>query len=103
MTPVFDRQWDSTGLSDNDLKQLQSILLENPLAGDIIIGTGGARKIRFALSGTGKSGGLRVIYADMAHTQRTYLLLCYPKSKQDDLTPAQKKQITAAIKLLKGE
>ena len=54
MTPVFDRQWDDVGLSDNDLRQLQSSLLKNPSLGDIIQGTGGARKIRFAYSGKGK-------------------------------------------------
>ena len=75
------------GLSDEELREFQNILLENPFAGSLIQGTGGARKIRFALSGSGKSRGLRVIYFDITHLRIIYLIICYPKSKQDDLTP----------------
>jgi hypothetical protein len=43
--PEFDRQWQKLGLGDDELRQLQKILLENPKAGDIIKGTKGLRKI----------------------------------------------------------
>ena len=103
MTTVYDKLWDRLGLTDEDLGELQSVLLKNPASGDIIQGTGGARKIRFALLNIGKSGGIRVIYIDLAHKAHTHLLLSYPKSKQDDLTEDQKKQLKQAIKILKGE
>jgi hypothetical protein len=102
-TPVYDKLWNDLGLTDDDLCDLQNILLSNPQAGDIIEGAGGATKIRYALKSKGKSGGVRVIYADLAHKERLYLLLCYSKSKQDDLTTQQKKQLKALIKTLKGE
>jgi len=102
MTPVFDRLWEELGLGDNELRVLQSQLVENPLSGDIIKETSGARKARFALSNTGKSGGLRIIYLDISHVQKLFLLLCYPKSKQDNLTPEQKKQIKKIVEALKG-
>jgi len=102
MTPVFDKLWGEMGLDDEDLRSLQSHLIENPYWGDIMRETGGARKVRFALSNIGKSGGIRVIYLDITHLQKMFLLLCYPKSKQDDLTPQQKKQIREAVELLKG-
>ena len=76
--------------------------MTNPTAGDIIRGTGGARKTRFALLDAGKSGGIRVIYLDVAHKKQTYLLLCYPKSQQDDLSQEQKKQVKALVEALKG-
>ena len=101
MTPVFDRLWGSSGLTDENLRELQNILLENPFSGDLIKGTGGARKIRFAFSGKGKSSGMRVLYIDLTHLRQTYLILCYPKSEQDDLTEEQKKQVKALIKELK--
>ena len=103
MTPVFDKLWDNMGLADEDLRKLQSVLMETPEMGDIIKGTGGARKIRIALSGTGKSGGARAIYIDIVHLKQMYLILCYSKSEQDDLTTEQKKQAKAFIKKLKGE
>ena len=63
---IFDKRWKELGLSDDDLRDLQNILLVNPKAGKVIEGTGGAAKIRYAISGKGKSGGARVIYADIA-------------------------------------
>ncbi|MCL2353073.1 MAG: type II toxin-antitoxin system RelE/ParE family toxin [Defluviitaleaceae bacterium] len=101
MTKTFDKLWSSLALNDEDLRQLQNMLLKNPLIGDIIQGTGGARKIRSALPHTGKSGGIRIIYFDMIHLGKLLLILCYPKSKQDDLSQEQKSQIRAAIEALK--
>ena len=66
MMPEFDRQWQKMGLGDNDLRQLQETLLENPKAGDVIRGTKGLRKIRIAFEGQGKSGSGRVAYVDFA-------------------------------------
>ena len=101
MTPVFDMRWDKLGLTDDDLIDFQNLLMKNPFAGDIIQESGGARKIRFAFSDSGKSGGVRVIYVDFTHLDRTFLLLCYAKKDDDDLTAQQKKQLKTAIKELK--
>jgi len=60
-TSIFTRQWKELGLDDDNLSKLQSHLMKNPYAGDIIVGTGGARKIRFALPHGGKSGGSRIV------------------------------------------
>ncbi len=48
-------------LSDDDYRKLQSYLLQKPDAGDLVKGSGGVRKVRWASSGKGKSGGLRVL------------------------------------------
>lgn len=45
----------------DEIDDLVSYLGANPAAGDVIVGTGGARKVRFAKRGGGKSGGYRVI------------------------------------------
>jgi hypothetical protein len=58
----------------------------DPARGDLIKGGGGIRKMRFAVSGRGKSGGVRVIYYWAKPRDRIYLLLIYPKSRRDDLT-----------------
>ena len=49
-------------LTDDEYRALQSALVVNPEAGAVIVGTGGARKVRWAREGRGKSGGVRVIY-----------------------------------------
>jgi len=100
---IFDKRWEELGLSDDDLRDLQNILLVNPKAGKIIEGTGGAAKIRYAILGKGKSGGVRVIYADIESKGQLGLLICYSKSKQDNLTQEQKKQLKVLIRIMKGE
>jgi hypothetical protein len=100
---MFVRLWDSMNLDDDAMREIQAELLANPHLGDIIVGAGGARKARFALPNMGKSGGIRVIYFDKTHKQKLYLMICYPKGKQEDLTPEQKKKLKKAIETLKGE
>lgn len=78
------------GLDDSYLKLLENILLENPKIGDVIPGTGGARKLRIQLEGRGKSSGGRVIYIDVFEKEKLYLLFAYPKNVQDNLTDGKK-------------
>lgn len=102
-TQPFRKSWAAMGLNNEDLKALENILLENPQTGDVIQGTGGARKIRFQLYGQGKRGGARVIYIDIFEKERLYLLFAYPKNVQTDLTDEQKKAIKNIIELIKKE
>lgn len=87
-TSVFRKEVDKL-LSLEELKQLQIKLLLHPYSGDIIQRTGGLRKMRWAKEGIGKSGGLRIIYYPDLKRYQIFLLLIYPKSKQDRLTPEQ--------------
>ena len=91
------------GLNDSDLKTLEMRLLENPQIGDVIQGTGGARKLRIQLEGRGKSGGGRVIYLDVYEKERLYFLFAYPKNVQENLTNEQKEIIKSMIELIKKE
>ncbi len=49
-------------LSDDEYRSLQAYLLQKPDVGDIVKDSGGVRKVRWASSGKGKSGGVRAIY-----------------------------------------
>ena len=103
-TAPFRNCWKAMGLSDRDLLALERILLENPRKGDVIEGTGGARKLRIQLDNNhGKSSGGRIIYLDVFEKERLYLLFAYPKNVQENLTPDQKKKIAAMISLIKEE
>jgi len=84
-------------LNDTDLVQLEEILLENPQKGDVIEGTGGARKLRIQIGNHGKSGGGRVIYLDVLEREHLYLLFAYPKNVQNDLTADQKKRFAILL------
>ena len=81
--------------SDEDLRLLQSHLVARPDAGDIIPGSRGLRKLRWAVSGRGKRGGARVIYCWVVADD---LIYAYAKSVRDDLTP---EQINTPSKLMK--
>jgi len=76
-------------LSDNEYSELQQALVINPSAGVVIPGGGGLRKLRWAVSGKGKSGGLRIIYYWHVGNDRIYMLFVYKKSEQADLTNKQ--------------
>ena len=101
-TAPFRSCWSAMGLSDDDLPILEEILLENPQKGDVIEGTGGARKLRISLNDNrGKSGGGRVIYIDIFEKERIYLLFAYPKNVQENLSAEQKKAIKKLIDEIK--
>jgi hypothetical protein len=100
MMPEFDRQWQKMGLGDNELRQLQETLLENPKAGDVIRGTKGLRKIRIAFEGQGKSGSGRVAYVDFALYETIYLITACPKKEKDNLSKAERNAIAKTISRL---
>ena len=91
-TPVFTRRVQEH-LSDDEYAALQLFLVERPDAGKIIKHSGGIRKVRWAGSGRGKRGGLRVIYYWWVAKDRVSMLTVYAKNKRDDLTPEQLKQL----------
>ena len=66
-------------------------LLLRPECGTLIRGSGGLRKVRWTVPGRGKRGGVRVIYYWAKAEDVIYMLLIYPKSRQEDLTPRQLK------------
>lgn len=103
LTAGFERSWANLGLGDDELSALQTLLIEDPEAGAVIQGTGGARKIRIPLEGRGRSGGGRVIYVDVVVHEKIYLLLAYPKNVQSDLTPEQTKIVRKLVKMIKEE
>jgi mRNA-degrading endonuclease RelE of RelBE toxin-antitoxin system len=76
-------------LDDEQYRRLQIALMLRPEQGPVIRASGGLRKVRWATPGSGKRGGLRVIYY-WAPVQRTfYMLYAYSKTEHGDLTPAQ--------------
>lgn len=102
-TKPFLACWKAMGLDNESLKELEKILLKDPKIGDVIQGTGGARKLRIQLDGRGKSGGGRVIYLDIFEKGKLYLLFAYPKNVQENLTEEQKQAIKKLVDAIKKE
>lgn len=101
--PMFMKKWQALGLTDENLRELQSTLLKNPKAGDVIQGTGGLRKIRVSMEnlGKGKRGGARVLYIDIELNECIYFINVYSKDEKDDLTEDEKKAFKAIVNFLK--
>jgi hypothetical protein len=87
---VFTRQVREL-LTDDEYAGLQWHLALYPKAGEVIQGTGGLRKVRWASGGGGKRGGVRVIYFHTVNQNQVRLLLIYRKGIKDDLSGAEKK------------
>jgi len=96
-TPTFT-QMITEIMHDEEYLGLQNLLSENPERGDLIKGGGGLRKIRYALQGRGKSGGIRVIYYWIKDRDHIYFLVAYPKSRKDNLSS---KELAVLRKLVK--
>jgi len=95
-TPIFTKKINSL-LTDEEYRKLQNELVLNPEKGKIIRGSGGLRKIRYGVSGRGKSGGVRVIYYWIMKVDTILMLLIYPKNEQDNLTPSQLKILKSLV------
>jgi hypothetical protein len=62
-------------------------IAQNPLAGDVIPGAEGARKVRWVASGRGKRGGARVIYFNVDAREVILLVAVYAKAEQENISP----------------
>lgn len=87
----------------NDTKRLEFItyIASNPEAGDLIPGGAGVRKVRWSRSGTGKRGGVRVIYYFHDESTPLFLLTIYPKSRQENLSAAELRAIRQKASFLR--
>ena len=96
-TPVFTRDLPSV-MDDDDYQALQVALLMRPTIGRAIPGTGGLRKARWTLRGKGKRGGCRIIYYWDEASETCYMLYTYRKSRQEDLSAQQLRQLRRFVR-----
>ena len=95
-TSIFTKQIQKM-LPDENYRMLQSALMFRPDAGPVISGSGGLRKIRWKLPGSGKRGSLRLIYY-WDPPESIYMIFIYRKADQENLTPLQIKALKKLIK-----
>lgn len=99
-TPIFTKRVKEAGLTGEEYEDLILFLAENPEAGTIMPGTGGARKLRWAGKGKGKSGGYRVITFYSGIDVPLFLLDIYTKGEKDDLSKAEQNQLKKVLGIL---
>jgi len=90
-------------LSESERNALIDSLASDPLRGDVLVGTGGIRKVRFARGRRGKNGGVRVIYYYYSAEEPIYLLEVFGKNEKSNLTAAERNALAKVVAEIKQQ
>jgi hypothetical protein len=96
-TQSFLRDARQVGMSEAEREAIVVAVSRNPTEGDLMQGTGGARKVRFAGRGKGKSGGYRVVTFYGADDIPVFLLAVISKGERSNLSKAEQNGLRAEL------
>lgn len=96
-TPDYLRDAKAAGLTTTEREHIVDLVSENPTVGDLIVGSGGARKIRFGGRGKGKSGGYRVVTFYGGEDIPVFLLAVFSKGDKVNLTKAERDELKSEL------
>jgi hypothetical protein len=86
------------GMTAREMEAAVALVSANPAAGDLIVGSGGCRKVRLAGRGKGKSGGYRIVTYYWRETSPVYLIAALSKGSAGDFSQAQVAAMAQAAK-----
>ena len=95
-TPVYSKKAERI-LSEDERDAFAVYISKNPKAGVVVRGSGGVRKVRWALEGGGKSGGVRVMYFNRLEKGEIWLLTLYAKSERSSVPPGELRLLKEVI------
>ncbi len=95
-TPTYSRKAEAL-LNEDEREEFAVFISQNPSAGSVVRGSGGVRKIRWARTGSGKRGGVRVIYYNQLHHEEVWLLTLYAKTERSTIPADELRLIREAI------
>lgn len=95
-SPLFQKLW-PLYWSEEERGEFVAYIATNASAGEVIRESGGLRKVRWARSGSGKSGGMRIIYFTRTDEGEVLLLTMYAKAKTGNIATAKLKEIRRAL------
>jgi hypothetical protein len=99
-TPYYLADAKSAGVTDEERASIVAVIATDPEAGDVIPGTGGARKVRIGGKGRGKSGGYRVITYFAAQDVPVFLLRLVSKGQRADISMAERNDVRLALETI---
>jgi hypothetical protein len=102
-TPSFANSAKAIGLSEEERLEIASLVARDPAIGDLMKGTGGARKFRYGPHGKGKRSGARVITFFAANDVPVFLLDIYTKGEKLNLSPAERNQLKKILGGIAGD
>ena len=97
-SPIFQKLWPRYWEED-ERAEFASFIALNPEAGSVIRGSGGVRKVRWVREGTGKSGGVTIVYLARSEAGEVYLLTLYAKSESENISLSTLKEIRRALEI----
>ena len=101
-TPTFSKLWPAYWTED-ERGEFAAFIAQHPDEGDLVQASGGVRKVRWSRAGSGKSGGVRVIYFVRNALGELVLMFIYAKSKMDTLKASTLKEMRNAIEQANGQ
>jgi hypothetical protein len=99
-TPAYLSAAKDAGVSEDERTAIVDMLAAEPMAGDVMPGCGGARKMRVAGKGKGKSGGYRLITYFGGDDIPVFLITIFAKGEKVNLTKAERNMLAERVKLL---
>lgn len=99
-TPGYLVAAKAAGISDQVRQEIVSAVSLFPTLGDLVVGTAGLRKFRFARPGGGKSGGFRILSYFVSDQYPVFLIGAFGKGDKSNLTKAEKNEVAARLKLM---
>jgi hypothetical protein len=100
-TPTFQKLWPNYWTED-ERGEFAAYISENPDAGDLVQKSGGVRKVRWSRAGSGKSGGVRVVYFNRGRFDEVVLILIYAKANLDSISGETLKELRDAAEKANG-
>ena len=97
-SPIFQKLWPRYW-DEDERAEFATFIALNPDSGSVIRGSGGVRKVRWAREGTGKSGGVRIVYLTQNEAGEVYLLTLYAKSESENISLIALKEIRRALEI----
>ncbi|MGJ7534489.1 MULTISPECIES: type II toxin-antitoxin system RelE/ParE family toxin [unclassified Variovorax] len=98
---LFQKLWPNYWTED-ERGEFAAYISENPDAGDLIQKSGGVRKVRWSRAGSGKSGGVRVVYFNRGRFDEVVLILIYAKANLDSISGETLKELRDAAEKANG-
>lgn len=98
-TPMYLAAAARAGMSQQEMFEAVSLVAGNPLAGDLIVGTGGCRKVRLAGKGRGKSGGYR-LFTFYKAGDKVFLLTVISKGQRANLSNGERNALSELVKAI---
>lgn len=98
---LFQKLWPNYWTED-ERGEFAAYISENPDAGDLVQKSGGVRKVRWSRAGSGKSGGVRVVYFNRGRFDEVVLILIYAKANLDSISGETLKELRDAAEKANG-